>query len=179
MKFGALVPEMNLSTPARRFQQHDCLEGTAGRRHVRGARGARPSCHVSYYRCVLILPTPVSACGLQMSCGGSKARLFPIKHSYIHCVNFSAQCRCATISRGQQIMCPTEEDSLKEKLVASPSPTKCFFLLYCGHPAARSNFEAFQIRGGNLGNSHPFRCVRCNSRELLYSNRGAPRSARR
>jgi hypothetical protein len=50
-KFGALVPEMNLSVPAMRFQatRLSLDADTFGGR-------ARPSCHVSYYRRVLILP---------------------------------------------------------------------------------------------------------------------------
>lgn len=73
----------------------------------------------------------------------------------------------------EKIMCLTEEGSFKEKLVTSS--TKLFFSLYCGRPAARSNFEAFKVRGRNLGNSHPFRCVCCNSREEITHCTLAPR----
>ena len=71
------------------------------------------------------------------------------------------------ISGGQKIICPTE-DSCKEKLVASPSPTKCFCFHYTADVSPHgSNSEAFRIRGKILGNSCPFRCVCCNSREEI------------
>lgn len=106
----------------------------------------------------------ISACGLQMSCGGSKARLFPIKHSYIRCVHFPAKCRVlAFLGITVKIMyIPSRKNS---------KPARAGRLLYCGRPATRSNFETFQIRGQILGNSHPFPFVCCNSREITHSNR--------
>lgn len=126
MNFGDLVPEMNLSTPARRFQATRPSRGDRWTPTRSG--GARPSRHVSYYRCVLILPTTVSACELQMSCGGSEARLFPIKYSYIHCVHFSAQCRCATIFSGSKNNVPHRGRFLRGK--ACDKLDETFFFHY-------------------------------------------------
>jgi hypothetical protein len=155
---------MNLSTPVRRFQA--TLLSRGDRWTPTRSGGARPSCHVSYYRCVLILPTTVSACGLQMSCGGSKARLFPIMHCPLNTGVLS-------FLGVKKIMGPQRKTPSRKKTRSLPKPDKMQFKKksYCGHPAARSNFEAFQIRGGNLGNSHPFRCMCCNSREeITYCN---------
>lgn len=47
MKFDALVPEMNCQLQRGGSKQHACLEGTAGRRHVRGARAHPATCHIT------------------------------------------------------------------------------------------------------------------------------------
>lgn len=76
---------------------------------------------------------------------------------YPWCPYFRSMPVCHHFFSGSKKRCLTdlEEDSRKN---SQPPQARrnAFLLLYCGHSAARSNFE---IRGGNLGNSHPFRCV--------------------
>src|SRR5713226_1037600 len=119
-----------------------------------GAR-ARPSCHVSYYGRVLILT--LSACGLQNV-------MWRVEGSFIpgHCVHDPLNAGVPPFLGVMKIMHPTEEESFKEKTRSLPKPDETLFFFHAADiPPHVRTLKHFRIRGGNLGNSHPSRCVRC------------------
>jgi hypothetical protein len=89
------------------------------------------------------------------------------KHSYIHCVHNPPNAGLPSFPGGA----PHRGRFLHEKTLTLPEPETPFYFTAVIPPHVQTLKQAL-VRGRNLGNSNPFRCGRCNSREEITALRG-------